>query len=79
MTSLNDNPEWEPSQSIHFIRHIKFDSLNKGGDSSIGWAQIENVLLNDPRHIKTGAGGPPEHLEPKHGSVDSIPVYLSHK
>ena len=51
MTSLNDNPEWEPSQSINFIRHIKFESLNEGGDSSIERAQIEKVLLNDPRHI----------------------------
>ena len=75
MTSLNDNPEWEPSQSINFIRNIKFESLNEGGDRSIGWAQIEKVLLNNPRHIQTGAGGPPEHFEPKHESVASIPVY----
>ena len=41
----------------------------------LGWAQIEKVLLNDPRHIQAGAGGPPEHFEPKQGSVPSIPVY----
>ena len=41
----------------------------------LGWAQIEKVLLNFPRHIQAGAGGPPEHFEPKQGSVPSIPVY----
>ena len=33
--SLKENPEWEPSQIIDFINKIKFDSLNKGGDSSV--------------------------------------------